>query len=134
SLAEKSSLATREVGAIVQAVQKSTGLATQSMLTTINLVKESSDRASSSGQAMNQLLASAQAMKQQTIPLVGANQVVRNVIKQLSEANQRVSGVIAENLSATRRIATTTDDLVSQTQSVSNSAIALAEIARELEG
>lgn len=134
ALAEKSGLATKEVGTIIQAVQKSIGLATESMLTAIDLVKESSKQAASSGQAMSQLLASAQVMKQQTIPLVGANQVVRNAITQLSEANQRVSGVIAENLSATKQISTTTDELVSQTQAVSSSAISLAEIARELEG
>ena len=133
-LAEKSSLATKEVEAIVQTVQKSISLATGSMLTTIDLVKEGSELASSSGQAMKQLLASAEAMQQQTIPLVDANESVRNAITQLSEANSRVSEVIAENLAATQQISTTTDELVSRSQAVSSSAISLAEIARELEG
>jgi methyl-accepting chemotaxis protein len=133
-LAEKSRLATKEVGAIVQAVQKSTAVATESMLNAINLVKEGSELASSSGQAMDQLLASAVAMQQQTIPLVNANEIVRNAITELSEANKRVSRVIAENITATQQISTTTDELVSQTQAVSGSAISLAEIARELEG
>ena len=133
-LAEKSRLATKEVGAIVQAVQKSTALATESMLNAIKLVKEGSELASSSGQAMDQLLASAVAMQQQTIPLVNANEIVRSAITELSEANKRVSRVIAENITATQQISTTTDELVSQTQAVSGSAISLAEIARELEG
>ena len=83
---------------------------------------------------MNQLLASAGAMQQQTVPLVDANEIVRNAITQLSEANARVAEVIAENLTATRQISTITDELVSRTQAVSDSAISLAEIARELEG
>ena len=134
ALAEKSSLATKEVGAIVQTVQKSIGLATESMLKAINLVKDGSEMASSSGQAMKQLLASAVAMQQQTIPLVEANKTVKKVITQLSDANTRVSQVIAENLAATKQISTTTDELVSPTQAVSGSATSLAEIARELEG
>jgi methyl-accepting chemotaxis protein len=133
-LAEKSSLATKEVAAIVQTVQKSISLATGSMQSALDLVKEGSVLASSSGQAMNQLLASAVAMQQQTIPLVAANESVRYAITQLSDANARVSGVIAENLTATRRISTTTDELVSRTKAVSGSAISLTEIARELEG
>jgi len=134
ALAEKSSLATREVGAIVETVQKSIGLATGSMLTASDLVKEGSDLASSSGEALNQLLASAVAMQKQTIPLVDANEIVRNAITQLSEANTRVSGVIAENITATREISSTTDEMVSRSQAVSSAAVSLAEIARELEG
>lgn len=133
-LAEKSSLATKEVGAIVQTVQKSIGLAAESMLAAIDLVKDGSEMATSSGQAMKQLLASAVSMQEQTIPLVAANETVRNTVAQLSEANKRVSQVIAENLSVTQQISTTTDELVARTQAVSNSAISLAEIARELEG
>ena len=133
-LAEKSSMATKEVRAIVQTVQKSIGLATESMLNTIDLVKEGSDMASSSGQAMNQLLASAVAMQQQTIPLVDASETVRQATTQLGEANSRVSQVITENLIATRQISATTDELVSRTQAVSGSAISLAEIAQELKG
>mgnify|MGYP001765381465 CR=1 FL=1 len=133
-LAEKSGLATKEVGGIVKTVQKSIGTATESMLTTIDLVRESSELASSSGQAINQLLASAVAMQQQTVPLVATNAVVRNAIVQLNEANARVSQVISENLAATKQISSTTNDLVSQTEAVSGSAASLAEIARELEG
>jgi methyl-accepting chemotaxis protein len=134
ALAEKSTLATKEVASIVQTVQKSIGLATSSMQTALDLVKEGSGLASSSGQAMNQLLNSAVAMQQQTIPLVAANESVRYAITQLSDANARVSGVIAENLVATRQISTTTEELVSRTQAVSGSATSLTEIARELEG
>ena len=134
TLAEKSSVATKEVGSIVKTVQKSIDTATGSMITTIDLVEKGSESASSSGQAMNQLLASAGAMQQQTVPLVDANEIVRNAITQLSEANARVAEVIAENLTATRQISTITDELVTRTQAVSDSAISLAEIARELEG
>jgi methyl-accepting chemotaxis protein len=133
-LAEQSAQATKEVGTIVQTVQKSIGRATDSMLTAINLVKESSELAASSGQAMNQLLASAVDMQKQTLPLVDANKSVRNAITQLNEANMRVAQVITENLAATKQISTTTDGLVSQTQAVSGSAVSLNEIARELEG
>jgi len=133
-LAEKSSLATKEVEAIVRTVQKSISQATGSMLTAIDLVKEGSELASSSGQAMKQLLASAEAMQQQTIPLVDASERVRNAIAHLSDANSRISEVIAENLAATKQISTTTDELVSRSQAVSSSAVSLAEIARELEG
>jgi methyl-accepting chemotaxis protein len=134
ALAEKSSLATKEAEAIVQTVRKSIGLATGSMLNAIDLVKEGSALASSSGQAMNQLLASAVAMQKQTLPLVDSNEIVRNAISELSEANTRVSEVIAENLTATQKISTTTDELVTRTQAMSGSATSLAEIARELEG
>jgi methyl-accepting chemotaxis protein len=133
-LAEQSALATKEVGTIVRTVQKSIGRATESMLTALNLVKESSELASSSGEAMNQLLASAVAMQQQTVPLINAYESVRNSINQLNEANLRVAQVITENLTATKQISTTTEGLVSQTQLVNGSAVALIEIARELEG
>jgi methyl-accepting chemotaxis protein len=133
-LAEQSALATKEVGTIVRTVQKSIGRATESMLTALNLVKESSELASSSGEAMNQLLASAVAMQQQTVPLINAYESVRNSINQLNQANMRVAQVITENLTATKQISTTTEGLVSQTQLVNGSAVSLIEIARELEG
>jgi methyl-accepting chemotaxis protein len=133
-LAEQSALATKEVGKIVRTVQKSIGRASESMLSTIELVEESSELATSSGQALNQLLDSAVDMQQQTIPLVEANESVRNAITQLNDANMRVAQVITENIAATKQISSTTDDLASHTQSVSNSAILLQDIARELEG
>ncbi len=133
-LANQSRQATMEVDVIVQSVQKSIGVATESMLATIDLVKDSSTLASLSGEALQQLLASAVTMEQHTVPLVGTNEIARNASINLRKANQQVSGVIAENLAATRQISATTDKLVSQTQAVSGSASELAEIARELEG
>jgi methyl-accepting chemotaxis protein len=122
------------VGEIIQATQKSFQRAAASMGAATERVSEGYILASSSGQALDDLLAAAKAMQQQTIPLVNTGAAVRNAIARLVEANEQVAQVISENISATWKIRSTTEDLTEQTRQVSASAAMLEGIARELEG
>jgi ABC-type sugar transport system substrate-binding protein len=133
-LAEQSAVATKEVGSVLNSAQRSIQSATQSLEATTQRVKEGSQLASASGLALDELTTSAEAMQQQTLPLVSTSAAVNDSIQRLIEANKRVSAVIAENITATRKISATIQELAAQTRQVSHSAMMVAGIARELEG
>jgi methyl-accepting chemotaxis protein len=161
-LAEKSAVATKEIGAIITTVQASAKHAAASMDSAMAKVHEGSALARHSGQALDELLQSAVTTQQQTTELVDANQTVAGVMGDLTTAIDQVSSVITanmdrsetaatsirealqvvenvaaiseENAASAERVAATTVEVSQQVQEVNVAAAALTGIARELEG
>ena len=161
-LAEKSAVATKEIGAIITTVQASARRAAASMDAAMAKVHEGSSLARNSGQALDQLLQSAVTTERQTAELVEANRAVGGVMGNLTSAIEQVSAVISDNMdksesaaaniretmeivenvaaiseenaASAERVAATTMEVSRQAQDVNVAAAALTGIARELQG
>ncbi len=161
-LAEKSAISTREISAIIATVQGSARRAAESMDAAMTKVHEGSALARRSGQALDELVASALETQRQAAEMVQANQVVVGVMDDLTSAIGQVSSVIAgniekseaaasgvreivatvdsvaaisqENAATAERVACSTEEVTQQVQGVNDAASALTGIAREIEG
>jgi methyl-accepting chemotaxis protein len=161
-LAEKSAVATREIGAIIGTVQSSAKNAAAAMDTALAKVHEGSSLAEHSGRALDELLQSALTTQRQTAAMVEANGAVAAVMGDLTMAIEQVSTVVStnmersetaavgirealdvvenvaaiseENAASAERVAETTAEVSRQAQGVQDAATALTGIARELEG
>jgi methyl-accepting chemotaxis protein len=161
-LAEKSAASTQEIAAIIRNVQGSITGAVSAIEVATQHVQAGSALATSSGQALDQLLTSAKTMQTQTDAMVQANDSVARLMATLRTANDQVSAVITENRAATgavteyltdtlstvenvaaisqenavstEEVCATTQRVSLQTDEVSRAATALELIARELQG
>lgn len=104
NLATKSASATKEIAALIRTTQNNITEAVASIKVAVNKVQEGSELATRSGQALEELLASATTMNQQADILVGANTEVSGVIANLLEAVASVSAVIEKNRAATEQL------------------------------
>jgi methyl-accepting chemotaxis protein len=161
-LAEKSAVATKEIGAIIGTVQSSARKAAAAMDAATEKVREGSSLARHSGQALDELLQSAVTTQSQTSEMADANQAVASVMGDLTTAIEQVSSVVADNMerseiaaagirealevvesvaaiseenaASSERVAATTVEVSAQAEEVNNAASVLTRIARELEG
>jgi methyl-accepting chemotaxis protein len=161
-LAEKSAAATKEIGAIITTVQASAQRAAEAMDVAIQKVHDGSSLAQHSGEALDELLASAKETNRQTGEMADANQTVTDVMGDLTTAIDRVSAVVTanldrsqeaaasiretleivesvaaiseENAASAERVASSTVLVSRQAQDVNSAAVELTGIARELEG
>jgi methyl-accepting chemotaxis protein len=161
-LAEKSTAATKEIGAIITTVQASARRAAGAMDIAMQKVREGSSLAQHSGEALDELLESAKTTHRQTGQMADANQAVADVMGDLTAAIERVSVVITanidrsgvaagsiretlemvdsvaalseENAASAERVASSTGMVSQQAQEVNDAAAELTAIARELEG
>ncbi|MGD0248377.1 MAG: substrate-binding domain-containing protein [Candidatus Limnocylindrales bacterium] len=161
-LAEKSAVATKEIGTIITTVQASARSAAAAMDVAMKKVHDGSELARNSGQALDQLLQSALTTQRQTSEMMGANKAVAGVMGDLTNAIEQVSAVItaniarsqaaatsirealqvvenvatisAQNAASAERVAATTAEVSKHAQDVNEAASALTGIARQLEG
>jgi methyl-accepting chemotaxis protein len=161
-LAEKSSAATSEISAIVRNVQGSAGRAAAAMEVATDRVQQGAGLARNSGAALDALLSSSQATRQQTDKLVSAHEAVSTVMSDLTAAIDRVStgvshsigtaevasssirealrivenvaSISEENAASADTVASSTQEVSAQAEEVTRAATALAQFARELEG
>ncbi len=161
-LAEKSAAATKEIGAIIQAVQGSAERAAEAMDIAMQKVRDGSSLAQNSRQALDELIDSAKTTHRQTGEMAQANQTVADVMGDLTAAIDGVSAVVQDNMdrsemaassiretleivesvaaiseenaASAERVSATTGRVSEHAQSVNDSAAELTLIARELEG
>ncbi len=103
-LAEKSTEATREIATIVQNTQKSVSETVLAMQTATQQVQQGSELAISSGEALEELLASAGEMNDQALEAQRVNERTLQVMDSLNTSIERVSAVIEENYASTQNI------------------------------
>jgi methyl-accepting chemotaxis protein len=161
-LAEKSTAATKEIGAIITAVQASARRAAEAMNVAMQKVHDGSSLAQNSGQALDELMESAKATQRQTGDMSAANRTVAEVMVDLEAAIRRVSAVVSDNIersemaaggiretleivesvaalseenaASAERVSSSTGLVSQQAQEVNEAAAELTAIARELEG
>jgi methyl-accepting chemotaxis protein len=161
-LAEKSAASTKEIGAIIAAVQATAQRAAEAMDIAMQKVHQGSTLAQHSSQALDELLASAKTTQLQTTEMAAANKIVADVMGPLTTAIERVSAVITanmdksekassgisetleivesvaaiseENAASADRVASSTGLVSEQARDVNAAASELTAIAREIEG
>lgn len=119
-LAERSKKATKEIGALVRAVQRNSLQMVETADEATRQAKAGSQLANEAGKALNTLLESAESMREQSEQVVRANASVIQSLNRLGEANQRVSAVIVENASATRQVTRNIQETVERVNHMTN--------------
>jgi methyl-accepting chemotaxis protein len=116
-LAERSSLATKEIAALIKGIQKTVNEAVTAMQASAVEVEAGVARANSSGLVLDNILGAAEAVYKQAEDAGKAAAKVSAAATELVEAVDSVSAVIEENTAATEEMAANSSEL---TQAIEN--------------
>ncbi|MCX6058610.1 MAG: methyl-accepting chemotaxis protein [Chloroflexi bacterium] len=116
-LAERSSLATKEIAALIKGIQKTVGEAVIAMQASAVEVEDGVTRANSAGVVLENILGAAEAVYKQAEEAGSAAAKVNTAAAELVEAVDSVSAVIEENTAATEEMAANSIEL---TQAIEN--------------
>jgi methyl-accepting chemotaxis protein len=160
-LAERSSLATKEIAALIKGIQKTVNEAVTAMQASAVEVEAGVARANSAGEVLDNILGAAESVYKQAEDAGKAAAKVSAAATELVEAVDSVSAVIEENTAATEEMTTnsseltqaieniasvseensaaveqvsaSTEEVSAQVEGVSTSAVAMMEMAKNLE-
>jgi methyl-accepting chemotaxis protein len=160
-LAERSSLSTKEIAALIKGIQKTVNEAVTAMQASAVEVEAGVTRANSAGEALKNILGAAEAVYKQAgeageaaaqvsaaaIELVEAVDSVSAVIEEntaateemaansaeLTQAIENIASVSEENSAAVEEVSTSTREVSGQVEKVSASAESLMEMAHQLQ-
>ena len=116
-LAERSSLATKEIGGLVQDIQRTVGDAVSAMNDGSNEVARGMGQAKQAGQALEQILSAAREVNGQVAQIATAAGQMSSLSNELVAATDFVSAVVEENTAATEEMAANSTEV---TQSIEN--------------
>ena len=129
-LAERSSLATKEIAALIKGIQKTVNEAVGAMKDSASEVEAGVLRANSAGEVLKNILVAAESVYKQAEDAGGAAAKVSAAATELVEAVDAVSAVIEENTAATEEMAANSSEL---TQSIENIASVSEENSASVE-
>lgn len=129
-LAERSSLATKEIGALIKGIQKTVNEAVGAMKASASEVEAGVVRANSAGTVLGNILVAAESVFKQAEDAGNAAAKVSAAAAELVEAVDAVSAVIEENTAATEEMAANSSEL---TQSIENIASVSEENSASVE-
>ncbi len=129
-LAERSSLATKEIGSLIKGIQSTVSEAITAMKESATEVEAGVTRANSAGQALDNILVAAESVYKQAEDAGEAAAKVGAAATELVEAVDSVSAVIEENTAATEEMAANSSEL---TQAVENIASVSEENSASVE-
>ena len=129
-LAERSSLATKEIGTLIKGIQKTVNEAVGAMKASATEVEAGVVRANSAGTVLNNILVAAESVYKQAEDAGTAAAKVSAAATELVEAVDAVSAVIEENTAATEEMAANSSEL---TQSIENIASVSEENSASVE-
>jgi len=104
-LAERSSAATKEIGGLIKAIQKTVNDAVSAMTESANEVEIGVHRANNAGEALENILEAAEAVYQQADQATKAAEKMNVAASELKDAMNSVSTVVEENTAATEEMA-----------------------------
>jgi methyl-accepting chemotaxis protein len=116
-LAERSSLATKEIAALIKGIQKTVSEAVTAMQASAAEVESGVTRAQSAGEVLDNILGAAESVYKQAEEAGNAAAKVSAAAAELVEAVDSVSAVIEENTAATEEMAANSTEL---TQAIEN--------------
>jgi methyl-accepting chemotaxis protein len=116
-LAERSSLATKEIATLIKGIQKTVNDAVSAMKASASEVEAGVVRANSAGAVLDNILVAAESVFKQAEEAGNAAAKVSAAAGELVEAVDAVSAVIEENTAATEQMAANSSEL---TQSIEN--------------
>ncbi len=129
-LAERSSLATKEIGALIKGIQKTVSEAVGAMKASAVEVEAGVVRANSAGTVLGNILVAAESVYKQAEEAGNAAAKVSSAAAELVESVDAVSAVIEENTAATEEMAANSSEL---TQSIENIASVSEENSASVE-
>ncbi len=129
-LAERSSLATKEIAALIKGIQKTVSEAVGAMKASASEVEAGVVRANSAGTVLGNILVAAESVYKQAEDAGTAAAKVSAAATELVEAVDAVSAVIEENTAATEEMAANSSEL---TQSIENIASVSEENSASVE-
>ena len=129
-LAERSSLATKEIAALIKGIQKTVSEAVNAMQASAEEVEAGVTRAHSAGKALSNILGAAESVNKQAEEAGNAAAKVSSAAAELVEAVDSVSAVIEENTAATEEMAANSTEL---TQAIENIASVSEENSASVE-
>ena len=129
-LAERSSLATKEIAALIKGIQKTVNEAVGAMKASASEVEAGVVRANSAGTVLGNILVAAESVYKQAEDAGTAAAKVSAAATELVEAVDAVSAVIEENTAATEEMAANSSEL---TQSIENIASVSEENSASVE-
>jgi methyl-accepting chemotaxis protein len=116
-LAERSSSATKEIGALIKGIQATVSDAVTAMQESAQEVEAGVSRADQSGQALNDILTAAQAVLAQAEEAAKAAAKMSSASDELVASMDSVSAVVEENTAATEEMAAGSNEV---TQAIEN--------------
>ena len=116
-LAERSSLATKEIGGLVKDIQRTVGEAVKAMNDGSLEVEHRVEQANQAGQALEQILKAAQEVNGQVIQIASAADQMSGLSNELVSATDSVSAVVEENTAATEEMSANSAEV---TQAIEN--------------
>jgi len=119
-LAERSSLATKEIAAIINNIQKTVNEAVSAMKASENEVEAGMKHANSAGKVLNDILGSAEAVYKQAENAGQAAAKVSVAATELVQAVDSVSVVIDENIAATKEMAGNSSVLIQAIENIAS--------------
>ena len=160
-LAERSSLATKEIGGLIKGIQKTVAEAVNAMQESAHEVESGVERAHSAGQALDNILGASESVYKQAEEaggaaarvslaadeLIGAVETVSAVIEQntaattqmavnsnkLNESVENIASVSEQNSAAVEEVSASTEEVSAQVHDVSVSAASLMKLAQQLQ-
>jgi methyl-accepting chemotaxis protein len=110
-LAERSSLATKEIGGLIQGIQLSVKEAVAAMDSGIQEVEQRTHQAAQAGKALSQILQAVSMVDQQVKEITAATQEVDTAANELVTSMDAVSLSVKENASITETVSTFTNEV-----------------------
>jgi methyl-accepting chemotaxis protein len=160
-LAERSSISAKEIGSLINAIQKTVAEAVAAMQEGAREVEAGVNQAQEAGQALDSILNSAEAvyrqssqaaetagrMRQASGELVGSVKSVSRVVEEnnratsdmtarsseVTQAIENIASVSEENSAAIEQVSASTEEMTAQVAEVTASAQTLADMARSLQ-
>ena len=136
-LAERSSTATKEIGALIKAIQKTVSEAVKAMAEGAKEVELGVARAGESDQALASILKAVEAVNRQVEEIARSAQNISASSNNLVQSMDSVSGVVEENTAATEEMAASSSEVslaVEMIASVSSENRAAVEQVGQLAG
>lgn len=116
-LAERSSLATKEIGGLVKDIQRTVTDAVSAMNDGSAEVERGVQQANQAGEALDQILRAAREVNQQVTQIATAANQMTSLSNELVAATDAVSAVVEENTAATEEMSASSNEV---TQSIEN--------------
>ena len=129
-LAERSSLATKEIGGLVKDIQRTVGDAVKAMNDGSSEVEKGVQQANQAGQALEQILAAAREVNGQVVQIATAADQMTGLSNELVAATDSVSAVVEENTAATEEMSANSSEV---TQAIENIASVSEENSASVE-
>ncbi len=119
-LAERSSLATKEIAGLIKGIQKTVSEAVSAMKESATEVESGVERANSAGEVLNNILEAAESVYKQAEEAGTAAAKVSAAAGELVSAVDSVSAVIEENTAATEQMAANSTELTRQIENIAS--------------